>query len=108
MRRIVTALLPIALAAAGPAAAAPCVSNFKEMTRLLAQRYGEQAIAEATSGRHALHVFWSSAGTYSVVVTTPHGFACIVAAGQDWEFLKPSPDADAALRMRPAAERLPD
>ena len=78
----------IVMMSAAPAFARQCAPSFAEITALLGKKYHEHAIIEATAGNNALHIFWSEAGTYTVVITMPKGFSCIVAAGEDWEFIK--------------------
>ena len=84
----------MAMMSAAPAFAGQCAPSFKEMTKVLEQKYREHAIAEATAGNGALHIFWSQAGTYTVVITMPRGSSCIIAAGEDWEFIKLPPPGE--------------
>jgi hypothetical protein len=99
------AALGLALAApAGPAAAQQgpgraCAARALVVERL-AERYGETLVS---MGMHAnaglLEVYASEAtGTWTILVTSPDGLACLIAAGEMWEgqaapLSKPGKDA---------------
>ena len=95
------AAIGLALAASQPALAAPrtCAAHTEVIERL-AQRYGETL---QSMGMHSsdglLEVYASEAtGTWTILVTSPDGTACLVAAGQMWEadakpLAKPGKDA---------------
>lgn len=69
-----------------PAEARVCDTQDK-VTALLADRYKESVLAEGiVSDRGFMEVYVSQeSGTWSVVVTTPQGKSCIIAAGQDFQ-----------------------
>ncbi len=95
------AAIGLALAAPQPAAAAPrtCAAHTQVVERL-AERYGETL---QSMGMHSseglLEIYASEAtGTWTILVTSPDGTSCLIAAGQMWEadakpLVKPGKDA---------------
>jgi hypothetical protein len=96
------ALLAVAGLAAATAASAqshPCAERTQVVERL-SEKYGETL---QSMGMHAnnglLEVYASEAtGTWTILVTTPDGNSCMIAAGQMWEshtapLTKPGKDA---------------
>lgn len=85
--------LPIALAAALPAAAVPfeaargavCGERAAVVERLR-DAYGETRRAYGLQrGASVIEVYASDAtGSWTILVTTPDGVACLVAAGESW------------------------
>ena len=56
----------------------------------LAARYAErQSAIGMTSGGALVELFISPEGTWTFVHTTTDGLTCLLAAGQNWEALKP-------------------
>ena len=54
-------------------------------------KYQETGKALAIAGQvNLVEVFASKAGTWTILVTTPEGKSCIIAAGNSWEDLPPS------------------
>lgn len=43
-----------------------------------------------TDGGLLLEVFVSPGGTWTILMTTPEGLACLLASGQSWESLPPA------------------
>jgi len=73
-----------ALATASPALAAYCAPH-KDVAALLARSYKEQPRAMGlTLTGHLLEIYVSESGTWTTVVTSPGGRACIVSAGKGW------------------------
>lgn len=77
--------------------AAMCGSR-DSVTKLLANRYKEEPVAIGmVSDRGVMEVYVSNdTSTWSIVVTTPQGKTCIIAAGQNYEgvdFIAKGPQA---------------
>lgn len=53
-------------------------------------KYNETGRAIAIAGEvNLVEVFASKAGTWTILITTPEGKTCIIAAGNSWEDLPP-------------------
>ena len=68
------------------------------LLRQLAERYGEAPIAHGVmhNGR-LLEVIADRHGrTWSIVVTSPQGLSCLVAAGEGWRAVEPEPEVPEA------------
>jgi len=64
------------------------------MTAMLATRYLEAPKAiGAVSGNHVMEVYVSAAGSWTLLVTSAQGYACILASGSDWEDVSFQPGA---------------
>lgn len=63
-----------------------------EIAKVLSKKYGESPVAFGVqSNGNLLQVYASKDGrTWSVVVTSPSGTSCIVAAGENWEKAPPN------------------
>jgi hypothetical protein len=73
-------------------ALAPACHSHADLAAMLNQRYSEapSAVGVQANG-HLVEVFASNDGTsWTIVVTRPDGWSCIVAVGEDWETL-PNP-----------------
>jgi hypothetical protein len=70
----------------------PACHSHTELTEMLDQKYAEQPSALGVqSNGHLVEVFVSNDGTsWTIVVTRPDGWSCIVAVGEHWESL-PNP-----------------
>ena len=71
-----------------PAHAAGCAKRDKMVERLQT-RYSETLTGgglQATRSAQTIVEVWSSkeTGTFTVILTTPEGLACVVATGTDW------------------------
>ncbi len=96
------AALGLALSApaqAQQAAGRPCAERAQVIERL-AERYGETLQSMGMhSSQGVLEVYASEAtGTWTILVTSPDGTSCLIAAGEMWEsdaepLLKPGKDA---------------
>lgn len=86
---LIAGLMAAPIAGFAPAEAAMCGSH-SSMTNLLSERYKEAPIGVGmVSDRGVMQVYVSpDSATWSIVVTTPHGRTCIIAAGQNYEGLK--------------------
>lgn len=59
------------------------------IVKALKDKYQESGEARGIAGQvNLVEVFSSKAGTWTLLVTTPDGIACIRAAGTGWEKLK--------------------
>ncbi len=100
MIRAVAALgLAVAAPQTAPAQTARACAERTQVIERLAERYGETL---QSLGMHSnnglLEVYASEAtGTWTILVTSPDGTACLIAAGQMWE-------ADAAPTTKPGKD----
>lgn len=86
-------LLPLLLSFAAPALAenAGQLCNTREqMLNTLSDDYGEEPVA---AGKHANGgtielVSQGGSGTWSLIVTSPEGWSCLLAAGDSWRELR--------------------
>ena len=77
------------LAAVAPAHSATICGNRAKLVSALSRDYSEQPTFEAlTSDGRLMEVLTSSKGTWTVLLTTPSGRTCVVAAGTAWESLR--------------------
>ncbi len=80
--------LGLALSAPQPAAAESraCAAREQVVARL-AQRYGETLQSMGMHSNNGLLEVYASGpgGTWTILVTSPDGTACLIAAGQMWE-----------------------
>ncbi len=64
------------------------------MIAMLATRYLEAPKAIGIVSRsHVMEVYVSAAGSWTVLVASAEGFACILASGSDWEDVSFEPGA---------------
>lgn len=87
-----TLLLAAALSlAASPALAQAVCGPRAELAEKLAAEFGERPVARglATDGR-MVEVFAGPEGSWTLVVTTPAGRACLAAAGEAWQPVEPA------------------
>ena len=94
-------LATAAILAVGPGAAIaetdvaplrlPCFSH-AEVARQLKGTYAEAPVSLGLQANgNLLQVFSSSeGGTWTIVSTSPDGMACVLAAGRDWERVRPA------------------
>ena len=85
-----TALLATSffLVAIQSAHAAVC-SERKKFTTFLSKKYKEMPKAVGlVSNTGMMEVYVSEQGTWSILMTTPNGITCLIAAGDHWEGLK--------------------
>lgn len=70
----------------GPAAAAPQCDDRDNVIEVLRQKYHEEPVALGVTHNGGLvEVLTTGNGsTWSIIVTTPQGMSCLVAAGQGW------------------------
>jgi hypothetical protein len=82
-----TLILPLSAAAK----AEPACGHHADVLKQLSERYKEAPVALGlASNGNLLEVFSSDSGsTWTIIVTSPNGTSCLVAAGQDWQPAKP-------------------
>jgi len=73
-------------AAAQTASGRPQCNDRKQVLDLLAQKYKEAPIASGITNNGGLVEVLTDAkgGTWTIIVTTPQGVSCLVAAGEGW------------------------
>ena len=100
MRWLVSlALLALTLPFAAPADAAPACARRDDVVRELANRYKEIPVSVALANNGSLLEVLTSGtgGTWTIIVTSPNGVACMVAAGEDWQQTVPVAEAGQPL-----------
>ena len=55
------------------------------MAEVLAEKYLEAPKANGTTIRRVMEAFVSKAGSWTILITSADGKACIIASGEDWE-----------------------
>ena len=73
------------------AQAQPACMSHGKMVDLLSGRYSEQRVSVGleTSGR-LIELFATADGeTWTMVMTTPNGVTCVIAAGLEWQDVEP-------------------
>jgi hypothetical protein len=73
-------------AAAQTAQGRPQCNDRKQVLDLLAQKYKEAPVASGVTNNGGLVEVLTDAkgGTWTIIVTTPQGVSCLVAAGEGW------------------------
>ncbi|HEX2478584.1 MAG TPA: hypothetical protein VHK45_04850 [Geminicoccaceae bacterium] len=68
---------------------APACHSHADLTKMLQQKFAEHPSALGVQANgHLVEVFVSNQGTsWTIVVTRPDGWSCIVAVGENWESL---------------------
>jgi len=70
------------------ASAAIC-SERKKFTSFLSEKYNEVPKAVGlVSNTGMMEVYVSEKGTWSILMTSPNGITCLIAAGNNWQGLK--------------------
>jgi len=73
-----------------PAHAMGMCGTRDDFIRALNDKYSEGPKAMALAGQvNIVEVFTSKVGTWTIIVTTPEGRTCIIAAGSGWADLPP-------------------
>lgn len=61
-----------------------------DFLKALSERYQETGRALGITGEvNLVEIFASKSGTWTILVTTPEGKSCMIAAGKSWEELPP-------------------
>ena len=73
-------------ATAQTATAQPQCNDRKQVLDLLAQKYKEAPVASGVTNNGGLVEVLTDTkgGTWTIIVTTPQGVSCLVAAGEGW------------------------
>jgi hypothetical protein len=84
-------LAGLAAGATEPAAAQEICGTRADLLKELTQRYSEApvAIGLANSGALVEILTNDNGSTWSIMVSQPNGTSCLVAAGKEWQALKP-------------------
>ena len=81
----------LALAFSNEAQAMGMCGSRADFIKALSDKYQETGKALGIAGQvNLVEIFASKAGTWTILVTTPEGKSCIIAAGSSWEDLPPS------------------
>ena len=81
----------LALGASSPTQAQALCGKRVDFIKALNDKYQESGKALGISGQvNLIEIFASKAGTWTILVTTPEGKTCIIAAGNSWEDLPPN------------------
>jgi hypothetical protein len=82
-------VLALGLVCVSPRAQAQAVCGDRgDVATKLQQGYAEKPISMGLANNGSvIEVFASNSGTFTIVVTTPTGQSCLVAAGENWEDL---------------------
>ncbi|MBS9717685.1 hypothetical protein ACFFUT_18585 [Pseudohalocynthiibacter aestuariivivens] len=96
-KRLLTAGLLFGMAATAPPAHATSCAMRDQVVDRLKSEFSEQLTAggiQATRSAQTLLEVWASpeTGTFTVMLTSPNGVSCIVAAGTDWFHDLPTPE----------------
>jgi hypothetical protein len=83
--------LAVVMAFTSPAQAASVCGNREDFVKALADKFKEQGKALAIAGQaNLLEIYTSQAGTWTILMTSPAGKTCIIAAGNSWEDIPPT------------------
>lgn len=82
--------LAVLLLAVPAQAAVPVCGDRDHIASELQRQHGEKPVARGVllDGMHVLEVFVAPSGSFTVVITSALGLACIPAAGLGWEDLR--------------------
>ena len=81
----------LVLGVSNPAQALGMCGSRTDFIKALSDKYQETGKALGIAGQvNLVEIFASKAGTWTILVTTPEGKSCIIAAGSSWEDLPPS------------------
>lgn len=76
------------LPSAAPASAQSQCGPRQELVKNLGERFKEAPIGRGiTQPGQVLEIFASQSGTWTMVVTTPNGTSCLIAAGENWDMM---------------------
>ena len=71
----------------------------------LGSHYAEEAVGVGVTQQGALvEVLASDGGTWSIVISTPDGLSCLVAAGDGWRSIEPTGIEDPLASLPPDLE----
>lgn len=89
------ALALVALVAASPASAQMQCGGYADAVAHLSSEYGESLAVRGMDGAGDVVEMFANpdTGTWTALIVRPDGTACMVAAGGDFEYHKPKPNA---------------
>ncbi len=92
MRKVLIGLVSgLALLTASPATAQAVCGPHGEVVKKLEGDFKEARAGLGLAGNGGLvELYVSEKGGWSVLVTRPNGMTCLVAAGENWEIVKPN------------------
>ena len=92
LKTLVVGLALTMAATAATAQQAPCQTRSK-LIENLAEKYKESSVAVgiANGGKLVEVLTTDGGGTWSIIMTSPAGISCLVAAGEGWRKLAPVP-----------------
>ena len=95
MRALSAALLAAALLVPASSQAQTHCAERNIVTERLTLNYGEQFFGGGLRNSESIFEVWMSAekGTWTIIMTTPNGQACVMAAGTDWREALPETPA---------------
>ena len=83
--------LAVAVAFTSQAQAASVCGSRADFIKALNEKFEEQGKALAIAGQNnLLEIYTSEAGTWTILMTSPEGKTCIIAAGNSWEDIPPN------------------
>ena len=83
--------LAAVMAITSPAQATSVCGSRQDFVKALADKFKEQGKALAIAGQsNLLEIYTSKAGTWTILMTSPEGKTCIIAAGNSWEDIPPT------------------
>lgn len=90
MWKILALSAGLALVSSGAAMAQPQCDQRDSVLQVLQQKYKEQPVALGVTHNGGLvEVLTTGNGnTWSIIVTTPQGMSCLVAAGEGWKAMQ--------------------
>ena len=95
MIMIAVAIVTVFALLSGQALAQGMCGMRADMVATLKTKFQEGGIAGGIAGQvNLLEVFTSKAGTWTIMVTTPQGKSCIIAAGDGWQNYAPKPNEE--------------
>ena len=85
----------IVTSASAQTIAAPQGNDRKVVLELLAKKYSEAPVAVGVANNGGLVEILSTTdgGTWSIIITSPKGLSCLVAAGEGWRVFEQDPYA---------------
>ncbi len=83
------ALVSLGVAASGVSASAQSQCGPRqELVKNLGEKFKESPIGRGlTQPGQVLEIFASQSGSWTMVVTTPNGTSCLIAAGENWDMV---------------------
>lgn len=86
-------LIAITMLAASSVQARSYCTSYQNMVDHLTIKYQEvlSGIGTTRGGESLLEIHVSEAGTYTILHRAASGLTCIIAAGHNWEDIKPQP-----------------